>query len=63
MSYANSLTPMASMADTLLSNEGFNEDQVRMVLSRIKQRSDRLLSFIEQYSQLSQLPKPEFALV
>ena len=55
----NSLTPMASMADTLLSNDGFNEDQVRMVLSRIKQRSDRLLSFIEQYSQLSQLPQPK----
>lgn len=54
----NSLTPMASMADTLLSNEGFKEDQVHMVLSRIKQRSNRLLSFIEQYSQLSHLPKP-----
>jgi len=55
----NSLTPMASMADTLLCNDNFNEDQVRMVLSRIKQRSDRLLSFIEQYSQLSHLPVPQ----
>jgi nitrogen fixation/metabolism regulation signal transduction histidine kinase len=55
----NSLTPMASMADTLLCNDSFNEEQVRMVLSRIKQRSERLLSFIEQYSQLSHLPTPK----
>ncbi len=55
----NSLTPMASMADTLLSNDNFNEEQVRLVLSRIRQRSNRLLSFIEQYSQLSQLPTPK----
>jgi len=55
----NSLTPMASMADTLLCNETFNEDQVRLVLGRIKQRSERLLSFIEQYSQLSHLPRPK----
>ncbi|MCW8832301.1 MAG: HAMP domain-containing histidine kinase [Colwellia sp.] len=55
----NSLTPMASMADTLLNNETFDEQQVRMVLSRIQVRSNRLLSFIEQYSQLSQLPTPK----
>ena len=55
----NSLTPMASMADTLLCNDSFNEEQVRMVLGRFKQRSERLLSFIEQYSQLSQLPTPK----
>lgn len=55
----NSLTPMASMADTLLSNDNFNEEQVRLVLSRIRQRSNRLMSFIEQYSQLSQLPTPK----
>jgi len=55
----NSLTPMASMADTLLCHDSFNEDQVRLVLSRIKQRSERLLSFIEQYSQLSHLPTPK----
>lgn len=64
----NSLTPMASMADTLLSNQNsnatgsepaFDDQQVSLVLSRIKQRSERLLSFIEQYSQLSQLPPPK----
>jgi len=55
----NSLTPMASMADTLLCNDTFSEEQVRMVLGRIKQRSERLLSFINQYSQLSHLPTPK----
>ncbi len=52
----NSLTPMSSMTDTLLCSEVLNEAQTRKVLSRIRQRSDRLMTFIEQYSQLSQLP-------
>jgi two-component system nitrogen regulation sensor histidine kinase NtrY len=52
----NSLTPMSSMADTLLSSKVLNEAQTRKVLSRIRQRSDRLMTFIEQYSKLSQLP-------
>lgn len=52
----NSLTPMSSMADTLLCSDVLNEDQTRKVLRRIQQRSDRLMAFIEQYTQLSQLP-------
>ncbi|MGK0409649.1 MAG: signal transduction histidine kinase [Shewanella psychromarinicola] len=52
----NSLTPMSSLADTLLCSEVLNEAQTRKVLRRIQQRSDRLMTFIEQYSQLSQLP-------
>jgi signal transduction histidine kinase len=52
----NSLTPMSSMADTLLCSKVLDEAQTRKVLSRIQQRSDRLMTFIEQYSQLSQLP-------
>jgi two-component system nitrogen regulation sensor histidine kinase NtrY len=52
----NSLTPMSSMADTLLCSEVLNEAQTRKVLRRIQQRSDRLMTFIGQYSQLSQLP-------
>ncbi|WP_252097583.1 HAMP domain-containing sensor histidine kinase [Pseudoalteromonas sp. NBT06-2] len=55
----NSLTPMASMADTLLCSEQLNESQTRMVLDRIKSRSERLLAFIGQYSQLAQLPEPQ----
>ncbi|WDE04075.1 HAMP domain-containing histidine kinase [Thalassomonas viridans] len=54
----NSLTPMASMADTLLSSEPFSPGQVRMVLERILQRSQRLLAFIQQYARLNQLPPP-----
>ncbi len=55
----NSLTPMASMADTLLSNDTIDETQVRLVLSRILKRSNGLLDFIGSYSQLMQLPKPK----
>jgi len=54
----NSLTPMSSMADTLLCSEKLDEAQTRKVLCRIQQRSNRLMDFIEQYSQLSQLPPP-----
>jgi signal transduction histidine kinase len=55
----NSLTPMYSMTDTLLSNECLDEQQTRLVLTRIKKRSHRLLSFIGEYSQLAQLPPPK----
>jgi signal transduction histidine kinase len=52
----NSLTPMSSMADTLLCSDKLDEAQTRKVLFRIQQRSNRLMAFIEQYSKLSQLP-------
>jgi signal transduction histidine kinase len=55
----NSLTPMASMTDTLLSADELNEQQTRLVLSRIHKRSNRLLSFISEYSKLTQLPPPK----
>jgi len=55
----NSLTPMASMADTLLCSDQLDDTQTRMVLDRIKTRSERLLAFIGQYSQLAQLPTPQ----
>jgi two-component system nitrogen regulation sensor histidine kinase NtrY len=54
----NSLTPMYSMTDTLLNSESFNEEKTRLVLSRIHKRSEHLLSFIAEYSKLSQLPPP-----
>jgi len=57
----NSLTPMASMTDTLLSTEVLNEQQARLVLSRIHKRSNRLLSFIGEYSKLTQLPTPKLS--
>ena len=54
----NSLTPMASMTDTLLSQQALEPEQTRLVLSRIKERSNRLLAFIGEYGRLSQLPSP-----
>jgi two-component system nitrogen regulation sensor histidine kinase NtrY len=54
----NSLTPMYSMTDTLLNQAQFEQQQVRLVLTRINQRSSRLLSFIDKYSTLSHLPPP-----
>ncbi|WP_448550224.1 sensor histidine kinase [Thalassotalea fusca] len=56
----NSLTPMSSLADTLLCQETLAEEHVRTVLERIKRRSDRLLAFISDYSQLSKLPAPKY---
>jgi signal transduction histidine kinase len=56
----NSLTPMASMTDTLLCSDQLDDTQTRQVLQRIKRRSERLLEFIGQYSQLAQLPPPKF---
>lgn len=52
----NSLTPMASMTDTLLNSSQLPEQQTRQVLQRIRQRSQRLLSFIDNFVQLQQLP-------
>lgn len=55
----NSLTPMSSMTDTLLGSEQLDEQRTRLVLTRIHQRSERLLSFVGEYSKLAQLPPPK----
>lgn len=57
----NSLTPMASMADTLLNTNELNKQQTRQVLTRIKSRSESLLLFIKAYAELTRLPsaKPQ----
>ncbi|MCO4799566.1 MAG: HAMP domain-containing histidine kinase [Colwelliaceae bacterium] len=57
----NSLTPMYSMADTLLSGKKLDEKQTRKVLTRIQLRSQRLLTFISEYSQLTQLPEAKMS--
>ncbi|RLV59800.1 sensor histidine kinase [Parashewanella curva] len=49
----NSLTPMASMADTLLSSDSFSESLAREVLQRVKSRSESLLEFIGTYTRLN----------
>ena len=57
----NSLTPMASMTDTLMAADELDEIQTRQVLTRIKSRSESLLLFIKAYAELSRLPsaKPQ----
>ena len=51
----NSLTPMASMTDTLLCSDSLDITQTRMVLNRINKRSTHLLEFIGRYADISQL--------
>ncbi|MBE8166799.1 MAG: GHKL domain-containing protein [Shewanella sp.] len=53
----NSLTPMASMTDTLLQADSLPEELTREVLTRIRARSESLLKFVKAYAELSQLPQ------
>lgn len=53
----NSLTPMNSLADTLLSMEEWREAQVRMVLERIRDRSESLLGFVERFASVAKIPE------
>lgn len=56
----NTLTPMSSMADTLLSMSNWDLEQVRKVLSRVKSRSDGLLSFVERFAEVAKIPEPQY---
>lgn len=55
----NSLTPVYSMTDTLLSTNSDYDEQTVNVLTRINERSRHLLRFIDDYSLLSKLPPPD----
>lgn len=55
---SNALTPMSSMADTLLACDTLPEAQTRQALARIKNRSTALLEFIQTYATMSRLPEP-----
>jgi two-component system nitrogen regulation sensor histidine kinase NtrY len=71
----NSITPIASLSSTaygLLKDgrecevpESINEtiDDVRHAVNTIEKRSKGLLTFIENYRELTRIPKPEFKLV
>jgi two-component system nitrogen regulation sensor histidine kinase NtrY len=71
----NSITPIASLASTaqgLLKDnkecevpESMNEviDDVRHAVNTIEKRSNGLLNFIENYRQLTRIPKPDFKVV
>ena len=56
----NSLTPIASMTDTLVNQSEFNVEQAKVVLKRIRSRSEHLLSFVQSYVTLSQVPEAKF---
>jgi len=71
----NSITPIASLSSTaygLLKDgkecevpESMNEtiDDVRHAVNTIEKRSKGLLTFIENYRELTRIPKPEFKIV
>ncbi len=71
----NSITPIASLSSTaygLLKDgrecevpESMNEtiDDVRHAVNTIEKRSKGLLTFIENYRELTRIPKPEFKLI
>ncbi|GAB3025804.1 hypothetical protein GCM10027098_23050 [Bowmanella dokdonensis] len=54
----NSLTPMASMTDTLLEMQSWPPEQVRQVLDRVRQRARGLLNFVQRFASVSQVPQP-----
>ena len=55
----NSITPIASLADSILTAVDMPQEQVNVVLERIRSRSERLLEFIQAYISLSKLPTPK----
>ncbi|MFC3094506.1 sensor histidine kinase [Alteromonas sediminis] len=55
----NTLTPMSSMAETLLSMEKWDSDQIRTVLVRVKARADGLLTFVQRFAEVAKIPEPQ----
>ena len=55
----NSLTPISSMADTLLNMPQLSESQVRQVLDRVKNRADSLLQFVQRFASVGQMPEAQ----
>ena len=55
----NTLTPMSSMTETLLSMEQWQAEQIRKVLERIKARADGLLIFVQRFAEVAKIPEPK----
>ncbi|MBM7072552.1 HAMP domain-containing histidine kinase [Shewanella sp. 202IG2-18] len=53
----NSLTPMASLADTLLDLPELPQDTTRKALARIKDRSETLLTFVSSFKYSNNIPE------
>ena len=55
----NTLTPMSSMTETLLSMQEWKTEQIRKVLERIKARADGLLIFVKRFADVAKIPDPK----
>lgn len=55
----NTLTPMSSMAQTLLSMQQLDDNQTRKVLERIHTRADGMLNFIQRFAEVAKIPEPK----
>ena len=48
------------MAETILSMQQWDTEQVRKVLTRVKTRSDGLLNFVERFAEVAKIPEPSY---
>ena len=56
----NSLSPIISLSETLCESASNAEEDTRIALNVIKQRSSGLLSFVENYRKLARLAPPKY---
>ncbi|MCM1033738.1 MAG: ATP-binding protein [Odoribacter sp.] len=56
----NSLSPIISLSETLYESVSIAEEDTRIALNAIKQRSTGLLSFVENYRKLARLSPPKY---
>lgn len=57
----NSLSPIISLSETLYESVSSAEEETRIALNVIKQRSAGLLSFVENYRKLARLSPPKYS--
>lgn len=55
----NSVTPIASLSDTLLSLSGNTDEEIRRGLQTISATGKGLLNFVESYRTFTRIPTPE----
>ena len=54
----NSLTPIISISDTLISTREINDPDIKKGLSVISETSNSLVKFVDNYRKLSRVPTP-----
>lgn len=55
----NSVTPITSLSDTLLSLSNTKDEEIRNGLQTISATGKGLLSFVESYRRFTRIPSPE----